>query len=54
MEKRNVVEDRRTPTHELVDPDDTIVKSAASEFEPARDAKAGDVRKREVADDDTK
>jgi hypothetical protein len=51
MEKRNVVEDRRTPTQELVDPEDSIVKSAAAEFNVEGGAKAGGVQQREVADD---
>lgn len=50
MEKRNVVEDRRTPTQELTDPDDTIVKSAAAGFNVEQAAKDGDVKQREVKD----
>ena len=56
MEKRNVVENRRTPTQELVDPDDNIVKSAAAEFKVDPDTcKSGDTNKqREVKDGHTK
>lgn len=34
MEKRNVVENKRTPEHELTRPDDNWDKQAADEFIP--------------------
>jgi hypothetical protein len=34
MEKRNVVEEKRTPDHELSRPDENWDKKAASEFIP--------------------
>lgn len=56
MEKRNVVENRRTPTQELVDPDDSIVKSAAAEFkvEPETCKSADTNEQPEVRDGHTK
>lgn len=36
MEKRNVVEDRRTPKHELNRPDEDWDKTAAAEFNPKK------------------
>ena len=50
MEKRNVVEDRRTPAQELADPDDQIVKSAADEFKVEPEPAKGSDNQREVED----
>lgn len=35
--KRNVVEDRRTPRHELTRKDDDWDKQAAAQFKPSRE-----------------
>lgn len=36
MEKRNVVEDRRTPAHEITRKDEDWDKQAAAQFKPSR------------------